>query len=136
MFTQITDSVYGRRVFLFVGARDDFVQHLTEKWGKKAARGIRKDAIGQLQYFDHPSEHYVGVQSRVYYFWLICFHNTPRDIGTLCHEAFHVATTILEDLGVDTTDAQGSEALAYYLNSFVEQSLVFLFEEERRSREA
>lgn len=131
-FKQLEDSVYQRKIFLFVGTRAEFVQHVKERWNKNLAKEIGKDTVGQMGYFSIPSEVYVGVLSRVYYLWSLKFANTPRDIGTLAHESFHMASTILCDLGVTVTDPNGSEAVAYYMESVFQQCLCFLFEEERR----
>lgn len=124
--TQLADTVYGRKIFLFIGTRQEFVFHLSEVWGKHASKGICKDACGQMHWFRVPSE-YEGVKSRVYYLWSLRFNGSVKDIGTLAHEAFHVATTILCDLGVDTNDTDGSESVAYYMESIFTQSLEALY---------
>lgn len=122
---QLVDTVYSRQIHLFVGTRQEFLTHLEEKWGKHATKGICKDACGQMHWFKAPSK-YEGVKSRIYYLWSVQFNNTPNDIGTLAHEAFHIATTILCDLGVDTTAVDGSESVAYYMESIFTQSLTLL----------
>jgi len=117
--------VYNRQIHLFVGSRAELIAHLTEKWGKHSAKRIAKDACGQMVWFKAPSK-YEGVKTRIYYLWTVQFNNTPNDIGTLAHEAFHIATTILCDLGVDTNDVDGSESVAYYMESIFVQSLTEL----------
>lgn len=123
MFARLQDTVYLRQIYLFVGPRQEFVAHLTATWGKQAAKGVPKDAIGLSHNFYAPSERVPGMQSRVFYLWVWQFKGTPHDIGTIAHECFHIAVTILEDLGVDTSDREGSESIAYYLDSLVRQCL-------------
>lgn len=130
MTFQVQDTVYKRRIFLFVGSRVAFEKHLTETWGQKASKGLCKDACGQMWDFYVPSLVYEGVKARVYYLWCARFNGTPEDIGTLAHEAFHIATTILEDLGVDTGDKEGSESVAYYMESIFVQCLTHLQENQ------
>jgi len=125
MTFQVQDSVYRRRIFLFVGTRDDFVKHLMETWGATATKKIPKDARGMMHWFFVKSKH-PGVKTRVYYLWSVEFNNTSDDCGTLAHEAFHIATTVMEDLGVDTSDVEGSESVAYYMETIFVQCLTHL----------
>ena len=123
---RIKDDIYRRRVFVFVGSRKELVDHLTVTWGRGAIRSLAKDAVGMAFHFKAPNpENHVEAQqrSRVYYVWLSCFCGAVEDIGTLAHECFHAATMILDDLGVDTDESDGSEALAYYLDFLVRSAL-------------
>lgn len=126
MTFQVQDTVYKRRIFLFLGTRNDFVKHLTETWGQKHAKGVLKDACGMMWNFYVPSTEYEGVKTQIYYLWAVRFNGTPSDIGTIAHESFHIATTILEDLGVDTTDKEGAESVAYYMETIFVQCLTHL----------
>lgn len=125
MTFQVKDTVFGRRIFLFVGTREAFVKHLTEAWAGQCKKKIPKDARGMMLWFFVKSK-FAGVKTRVYYLWSVEFNGTPDDIGTLAHEAFHIATTVLEDLGVDTSDVEGSESVAYYMESIFVQCLTHL----------
>lgn len=121
--------LYGRRVYLFVGTRDELAAHLTEKWGEKAVKGVPRDCVGLAHYFkveakDGTDGQYPpGVRSRVYYIWIWRYRGNVEDLGILVHECFHTATAVLSDLGVDTDDADGSESLAYYLDWMFRQCL-------------
>lgn len=125
MAFQVKDTVFRRRIFLFVGTREEFVKHLIETWGRECAKKIPKDARGMMHWFSVKSKH-PGVKTRVYYLWSVEFNNSPDDCGTLAHEAFHIATTVMEDLGVDTSDVEGSEGVAYYMESIFVQCLTHL----------
>lgn len=122
---QVQDTVFKRRIFLFVGTREVFVKHLTEAWGGQCKKKVPKDARGMMLWFPVKST-FTGVKTRVYYLWSCQFDNTTDDIGTLAHEAFHIATTVMEDLGVDTSDVEGSEGVAYYMETIFVQCLTHL----------
>ena len=135
-FAQLQDSVYLRRIFLFLGNRTEFLAHLAEKWGENAPKDLYQDAVGGAEYFQVPSSTHEGITARVYYLWTYTFNNTPRDIGTLAHESFHIAVTILKDLMVETNDGnQGSESVAYYMESILTQSLTLLLEDAKRKQD-
>lgn len=123
MVYEFVDTIFLRRVFYFVGNRNEFVAYMTKNYGKRAVVGIPKDACGLSGFVKAPALHCQGLVTRVYYIWLWCFCDNPLDNGTLSHEAFHVATMIMEDLGVDTTDADGAEPVAYYTDALVRQFL-------------
>lgn len=115
------DTIFLRRVYFFVGNRKEFLAWLAASFGKGATKDIPKDACGLSGYVMAPALHCKGLKSRVCYIWLWCFCDNALDKGTLAHEAFHVATMIMEDLGVDTTDADGAEPVAYYTDALVRQ---------------
>lgn len=110
---------------MFIGSRSELKAHLKELWpGGKAVKAVAsEDVLGQMFHFRW--EFARGVKTRVYYIWSVKFDDSEEDIGTLAHEAFHVACEILNDLGVDTSDSDGSESIAYYFESIFMQSLAF-----------
>ncbi len=124
-YTVIEDNVYRRRIYMFIGSRSELKAHLKELWpGGKAVKAVAsEDVLGQMFHFRW--EFARGVKTRVYYIWSVKFDDSEEDIGTLAHEAFHVACEILNDLGVDTSDSDGSESIAYYFESIFMQSLAF-----------
>ena len=125
---ELKDDVYRRRVILAVGSVKELKEMLTRSYGKGAARGIPNDAGGMMHTFKWYSEDFpeMGKKSKVFVIWLLRFTLTPLDISTLAHECFHCASAVLDELGVDTDDSEGSEALAYYLDSLVRRSLIAL----------
>ncbi|MCL4838892.1 MAG: hypothetical protein KJ058_13110 [Thermoanaerobaculia bacterium] len=120
----LQDNVYRRRIYAFMGTRAELKDHLRVTWpGEKVRKKLCPDALGQMFHFKHAFVD--GVKTRVYYIWSVKFDDSVEDTGTLAHEAFHVAAQILNDLGVDTSDADGSESLAYYFESIFRQTLSF-----------
>ncbi len=119
---RIEDNIYNRKVWLIIADRKEFSAHMAGVTKKKVYR-VGKDQVGGMYSVKTQSEIDPSVMTRHWYIWLTRFDNKIYDIGSLVHECFHCATNILEDLGVDTSDAEGSESLAYYLDFLVRESL-------------
>lgn len=119
----VQDTIFRRRINAFIGTRDELLTHLRTQWNHNGKKEIGTDSLGQMFRFRY--EFVNGVKTWVYYIWSAKFTDSVEDIGTLAHESFHVASLILEDLGVETSETGGSESIAYYFESIFTQTLTF-----------
>lgn len=127
MLHQFTDTVYHRRVYLFVGDRATFRAYIKENYGEGAARNVYKDCLGLAFSVKSPSPDDPNVESQVYFVWLTKFDGSPRTVALLAHECYHTAVAVFDNLGVNQDD---EEAVAYYMDAMIEQFLTALRHEK------
>lgn len=123
MFHEFTDTVFHRRVYLYVADRATIVAYLRKNFGEGAARGIAKDCLGLSFSVKSPHPDDPTVESMAYFVWLTRWEDTPKHIALLAHECYHIACQVFDQLGVNLDD---EEAVAYYMDSMVEQFMTKL----------
>lgn len=115
---QLNDTVYRRRVYLFVGPRQEFREYLLKSYGARIANRVPKHCIGLTLVSNVPHTDIPDTKTVIVHVWLAKWSASPRDWGTLAHECYHAVCAVFTDLGVEMAD---EEAVTYYLDSMVEQ---------------
>jgi hypothetical protein len=131
---ELVDSVYGADVVLFVGSRQRLLSWLRSEYrcpAKQTARDIPNDSMARVLIVDVEADDPPRALASMFVLWLAKWEDTPGMHSTLAHEAYHLACHVLEHHGVNTTE---QEAVAYYLDSVVEQCTRALMETTPKKR--
>lgn len=113
---KLTESTYGRSVFLVCGEFDEAMEYIKKRWdGERLDEG----AYGGV---------YTGKDGGIV-IYVESFSQTPWWYSVVSHEALHAVENILWHAGVKHTNSS-REAWAYLLDSLVAQIVTQVYRHE------
>lgn len=112
------DPLYNRKILLFYGCPNEAYIKAIRKISADDPGLPDKGAAGMYYAFTEKN-----TDSKRYSIWIDRAPRRLRDMGTLCHEVFHLTVDILKDSGVRWGNGASEEAFTYLFEALVDKIL-------------